>query len=157
MVDYDNDGWLDLFIANGHVYPGAESSALGSHYKQINLLFHNDRTGGFSNGTAAAGGGFSVPHLGRGAAFADFNNNGRMDIVVGNNDDSPSPLTNSGGNNHFVSIKLIGSRSNRDAIGARVKVRSNNVTQLREIQGGGKLLVAKRSPRALRAWSVSAH
>jgi hypothetical protein len=63
-----------------------------------------------------------------------------MDIVVGNNDDPPSLLTNSGGPNHFVSIKLIGSRSNRDAIEARVRVRSNGVTQLREIQGGGSYL-----------------
>jgi hypothetical protein len=140
LTDYDNDGWLDLFIANGHVYPGIENRSQGTHYRQLNLLFHNDRHGHFSNVTQSAGSGFSVPRLGRGAAFADFDNDGRIDIVVGNNDDPPSLLRNSGGANHFVNIKLIGTRTNRDAIGARVKVRSGGITQLREVQGGGSYL-----------------
>jgi enediyne biosynthesis protein E4 len=140
LADYDNDGWLDLFIANGHVYPGIENRSQGTHYRQLNLLFHNNRHGQFSNATQSAGSGFSVPRLGRGAAFADFDNDGRIDIVLGNNDDPPSLLRNSGGPNHFVNIKLIGTRTNRDAIGARVKVRSNGITQLREIQGGGSYL-----------------
>ena len=120
FFDYDNDGWLDLFIANGHVYPSIEKTNPGSHYKQINLLLHNERNGRFANVTAraaASGNAFSVPHLGRGAAFADFFNDGHVDIVVGNNDDPPSLLRNNGGgSNHWVSFKLIGTQSNRDAI-----------------------------------------
>jgi hypothetical protein len=140
LFDYDNDGWLDLFVANGHVYPSIEDPKRGTHYKQISLLFHNDRNGTFSNVTQSAGSAFSIPHLGRGAAFADFENKGRLDIVVANNDDPPSLLKNSGGPNHFVNIRLIGTRSNRDAIGARVKIKSGGLTQLREIQSAGSYL-----------------
>lgn len=144
FTDFDNDGWLDLFIANGHVYQGVENSTVKGHYKQINLLFHNDRNGTFSDVTAQAqanGNGFSTPHLGRGAAFADLFNDGHEDIVVGNNDDPPSILRNrSGGSNHFVSFKLVGTRSNRDALGARVRVQAGGITQLREIAGGSSYL-----------------
>jgi len=144
FFDYDNDGWLDLFIANGHVYPNVEKTNPGSHYKQINLLIHNERKGRFSNVTAAAaasGNAFSVRHLGRGAAFADFYNDGHVDIVVGNNDDPPLLLKNSsGGGNHFVSLKLIGTRSNRDAIGARLRIQAGGTEQIREIVGGGSYL-----------------
>jgi len=144
FFDYDNDGWLDLFIANGHVYPNVEKTNPGSHYKQINLLIHNERKGRFSNVTAAAaasGNAFSVRHLGRGAAFADFYNDGHVDIVIGNNDDPPLLLKNSsGGSNHFVSFRLIGTRSNRDAIGARLRIQVGGTEQIREIAGGGSYL-----------------
>jgi hypothetical protein len=144
FTDFDNDGWVDLFIANGHVYQGVENSTVKGHYKQINLLFHNNRDGTFSDVTAAAqanGDGFSTPRLGRGAAFADLFNDGHEDIVVGNNDDPPSILRNrSGGSNHFASFKLVGTRSNRDALGARVRVKAGGIWQLREIAAGGSYL-----------------
>jgi hypothetical protein len=114
------------------------------HYKQINLLFHNTRDGTFTDVTADAqahGNGFSTPHLGRGVAFADLFNDGHEDIVVGNNDDPPSILRNrSGGNNHFVSFKLVGTRSNRDALGARIRVKAGGISQIREIAAGGSYL-----------------
>jgi hypothetical protein len=82
-----------------------------------------------------------VPHLGRGAAFADLFNDGHEDIVVGNNDDPPSILRNrSGGTNHFVSIKLVGTRSNRDALGARIRMRAGAISQIREIAAAGSYL-----------------
>jgi hypothetical protein len=142
FFDYDNDGWVDLFIANGHVYQGVEKSRSGGHYKQINLLFHNKRNGRFANVTdAVAGNGFSVPRLGRGAAFADFFNDGHEDIVVGNNDDPPTLLRNrSGGPNHFVSFKLVGARSNRDALAARIRLSAGGVKQMREIAAGGSYM-----------------
>ncbi len=141
FLDYDNDGYLDLFIANGHVYQGVEKTSPDIHYKQINSLFHNERNGKFRDVTSSAGSGFLIPRLGRGAAFADFDNDGGMDIVVANNGDPPLMLRNSGGSgNHFVNIKLVGTRSNRDAMGARVTLRTGPTSQIREIVGGGSYL-----------------
>ncbi|HLJ45411.1 MAG TPA: CRTAC1 family protein [Bryobacteraceae bacterium] len=142
FFDYDNDGWVDLFIANGHVYQGVEQSTAHGHYKQINLLFHNERNGKFENVTGqAVGNGFSTPRLGRGAAFADFFNDGHEDVVVGNNDDPPTLLRNrSGGSNHFVSFKLVGVRSNRDALGSRIRIKTGGVDQIREIAAGGSYM-----------------
>ena len=141
FFDYDNDGWLDLFIANGHVYPEIEKSAQFSHYKQINSLFHNEGNGKFVEMTKQSGNGFETPYVGRGVAFADFDNDGFMDLVVGNNGDPPLLLHNGGGNgNHFLSFKLVGTKSNRDAMGARVKVVGGGISQIREIAGGGSYL-----------------
>jgi hypothetical protein len=142
FFDYDNDGRLDLFIANGHVYQGVEKTAPNIHYKQINSLFHNAGGGRFSDVTAVSGSGFTTPYLGRGAAFADFDNDGYEDIVVGNNGDPPLLLHNSGGvqGNHFVNLRLVGTRSNRDAMGARIKLISGGVSQIREVAGGGSYL-----------------
>jgi hypothetical protein len=144
FIDFDNDGWVDLFIANGHVYQGVENSTAKGHYKQINLLFRNNRDGTFADVTADAqahGNGFSVPHLGRGAAFADLFNDGHEDIIVANNDDPPSILRNrSGGTNHFASFKLVGTRGNRDALGARIRVKAGGVSQMRELAAAGSYL-----------------
>jgi enediyne biosynthesis protein E4 len=141
FFDYDNDGWLDLFVANGHVYPEIEKVLPEVHYKQINSLFHNDGHGKFIDVTKNAGEGFTVPHIGRGVAFADFDNDGFMDVVVANNNDPPLLLHNSGGNgNHFVSFKLIGTKSNRDAIGARLKITAGGMNQIREVQSGGSYM-----------------
>jgi enediyne biosynthesis protein E4 len=142
FFDYDNDGRLDLFIANGHVYQGVEKTAPNIHYKQINSLFHNAGSGKFADVTTMAGSGFTTPYLGRGAAFADFDNDGYPDIVVGNNGDPPLLLHNNGAapGNHFVNFKLLGTRSNRDAMGARLRLTSGGISQIREIAGGGSYL-----------------
>jgi enediyne biosynthesis protein E4 len=141
FFDYDNDGWLDLFIANGHVYPEIEQSTPEVHYKQTNSLFHNDGNGKFIEVSKTSGDGFETPHIGRGVGFADFDNDGFMDLVVANNNDPPSLLHNGGGNgNHFVSFKLIGTKSNRDAIGARLKLTAGGLNQIREIQSGGSYM-----------------
>jgi hypothetical protein len=141
LFDYDNDGWLDLFIANGHVYPEVEQVTPEVHYKQINTLFHNDGHGEFENVTATSGNAFDTPHAARGVAFADFDNDGFVDLVVANNNDPPLLAHNSGGNgNHFVSFRLVGIKSNRDAMGARLKLTTGRLTQIREIAGGGSYL-----------------
>jgi enediyne biosynthesis protein E4 len=141
FFDYDNDGWLDIFIANGHVYPEVEQVTPEIHYKQTNTLFHNEGNGKFVEASKQAGSGFQKPYVGRGVAFADFDNDGFMDLVVGNNGDPPLVLHNSGGNgNHFVNFKLVGTKSNRDAMGARVRVIAGGVAQIREIAGGGSYL-----------------
>ena len=138
FFDFDNDGWLDIFIANGHVYPEVEQAEPKVRYKQINQLFRNDSKGLFVEVTKGAGDGFRVPYAARGAAFADFDNDGDVDIVVANNSDPPLLLRNSGGTgNHFLNFRLVGSKSNRDATGAKIKVRAGGVTQVREISAGG--------------------
>ena len=141
FFDYDNDGLLDIFIANGHVYPEVEQASPGTHYKQTNSLFHNEANGKFAEVSRSSGSGFETPYVGRGVAFADFDNDGFVDIVVANNGDAPLLLHNSGGNgNHFVNFKLVGKKSNRDALGARISVVSNGISQIREIAGGGSYL-----------------
>jgi len=141
FFDYDNDGWLDLFIANGHVYPEVEQVTPEIHYKQINTLFHNEGNGKFVETTRLAGIGAQKPYVGRGVAFADFDNDGFIDLVVGNNGDPPLLLHNSGNNgNHFINFKLVGVKSNRDAMGARVRVVAGGISQIREIEGGGSYL-----------------
>ena len=141
FFDYDNDGWLDLFIANGHVYPEVEQATPEVRYKQVNTLFHNDGRGKFTDVTKSSGDGFATPYVGRGVAFADFDNDGFVDVMVGNNGDPPLLLHNGGGNGlHFVSFKLIGTKSNRDAMGARLTLTAGGVAQIREIAGGGSYL-----------------
>jgi hypothetical protein len=140
FFDYDNDGWLDLFVANGHVYPEVELVSPEIHFKQINSLFRNDGHGKFVEATKSAGSGLQTPYVGRGVAFADFDNDGNMDLVVSNNGDPPLLLHNSGSGNHFLNFKLVGTKSNRDAMGARVRVSAGGITQIREVAGAGSYL-----------------
>ena len=141
FFDFDNDGWLDLFIANGHVYEGVEKTRPDATYRQKNMLFRNNGNGKFTEVTAEAGEAFAISNLGRGAAFADFDNHGNVDVVVANGGASPLLLRNQGGTgNHFASFRLVGTRSNRDALGARVRLIAGGVTQLKEIAAGGSYL-----------------
>jgi hypothetical protein len=140
FFDYDNDGWLDLFIANGHVYPEIEQASPGTHYKQVNSLFHNEGGRRFLETETLADIAELPPRVGRGVAFADFDNDGFVDVLVANNGDPPLLLRNGGNGNHFVNFKLVGTKSNRDAMGARIRIRSGGTTQIREIAGGGSYL-----------------
>src|SRR3954470_20709674 len=140
FIDYDNDGWLDLFIANGHVYPEIEQASPGTRYKQVNSVFHNDGRGKFVQTSKETGVADQTPHAARGVAFADFDNDGFVDILVANNGDPPLLLHNGDSGNHFLNFKLAGTKSNRDAMGARVRVVSGEISQIREIAGGGSYL-----------------
>ena len=97
--------------------------------------------GKFWKSNKSSGDGFRTPYVGRGVAFADFDNDGFVDVVVGNNGDVASLLHNSGRTgNHFLNFKLVGTRSNRDAMGARIHVQAGGISQIREIEGGGSYL-----------------
>jgi hypothetical protein len=141
FFDYDNDGWLDLFIANGHVYPEVEQVFTDTSYKQKNTLFHNQGGKRFTVASESSGLLALPPRAARGAAFADFDNDGFLDVVVANNGDPPALLhSDARSENHFVNFRLVGSKSNRDAMGARIRIVSQGISQIREIAGGGSYL-----------------
>jgi enediyne biosynthesis protein E4 len=137
FFDFDNDGWKDMFIANGHVYAQLASRKLHVSYKQRRILYRNLGDGRFEDVSARAGPGIMAEHVGRGCAFGDLDNDGDIDIVVNNLDAAPSLLRNDGGNrNNWLLVKCIGTRSNRSAIGARVRVTAGGRTQIDEVMSG---------------------
>ena len=114
FFDCDNDGDLDLFAANGHVYPVLDDYDVGTRYAQRNFLFDNAGRGSFVEIGARAGRGLAVEKVSRGAAFGDYDNDGDIDVLVLNIDDTPTLLRNDGGNrNHWLQVSLIGTTSNR--------------------------------------------
>jgi enediyne biosynthesis protein E4 len=139
FFDMDNDGWLDLFIANGHVYPQVDTIAGGTSYRQPMLLFRNHRDGTFDDVSQALAD--MPPQSRRGAAFGDINNDGNVDIVVLNVGEPPSLLLNHNDSpNHRVLFKLVGTKSNKAAIGARVTVKAGTLVQFSEVRGGASYI-----------------
>ena len=138
FVDFNNDGWLDLFVANGHLDDNiAEIDPIG-RYAQPNQLFLNNRGINFSE---VADDAIAMSKVSRGAAFGDIDNDGDIDVVVSNLKDSPTVLRNDGDNTaRWLSVKLIGTHCNRDAIGARVTIVSGDLTQIREVKSGSGYL-----------------
>jgi hypothetical protein len=139
FLDYDNDGWKDIFVVNGHVYPSVDKSDWGTTYAQRPLLFHNLKGDKFElvppvKGTALAG-----LYVGRGAAFGDLFNDGKIDIVINQIDRPPALLRNvSADANHWVGLKLIGGpKSPRDAIGATVYLQAGGMRQRSDVLSGG--------------------
>jgi hypothetical protein len=142
FFDFDNDGWPDIFIANGHVYPELEQhNHPESPYRQRNLLYRNSGDGRFEDVTANAGPGLQLRRSGRGVAFGDLDNDGKVDLVINNQNDAPSLLHNeSESGHHWISIRTVGTRSNRDGIGARVMVAVGGRRQVQEVRSGGSYL-----------------
>jgi hypothetical protein len=141
FFDMDNSGWLDVFVANGHVYPQVDSIPAEAHYRQPMFLFRNRRNGTFEDVSAAAGLASMPLQSRRGAAFGDINNDGCVDIVVLNVGQPPSLLLSDCANgNHRVLFKLLGTKSNRLAIGARVTIKSGKLVQFDEVRSGGSYI-----------------
>jgi hypothetical protein len=137
FFDFDNDGWKDLFLANGHVYSQIADKKLHISYKQPKVLYRNLGNGRFEDVSAKAGPGIRAENLGRGCAFGDFDNDGDVDVVVNNLDGPPTLLRNDGGNkNNWIMIKCVGTRSNRSGIGTRVNVASGEHSQIDEVMSG---------------------
>ena len=141
FFDMDNDGWLDLFVANGHVYPQMDTVVGSAAYAEPMLLHRNRRDGTFEDVSKQAGIAQMPLKSRRGAAFGDIANNGNLDIVVLNVGEPPSLLLNTAKNsNHRVLFQLAGTKSNRAAIGARVTVHAGGIMQFDEVRGGSSYL-----------------
>ena len=141
FIDFDNDGWVDILQVNGHVYPEIDHYNFGESYKNPRLAYRNLGNGRFKDVSAELGPGISERFSSRGAAFGDYCNNGRMDALILNLNDLPSLLRNEGSNKHnWIKIKLVGTRCNRTAIGARVRVITGKHIQMDEVASGGSVM-----------------
>jgi hypothetical protein len=138
FVDLDGDGWLDLFLVNGHVYPEVDRLKSEAGYKQPKVVYRNLRNGRFADVSERLGPPVTTPKAGRGAAFADFDNDGDVDVVVNNVHDTPDLFRlDRAQRRHWITLKLVGSQSNRSAIGALARVVTSSGEQRQEVRGGG--------------------
>ena len=148
FYDFNNDGFKDIFVANGHIYPQVDRYGLNISYRQQNKFYLNDGKGKLLNVNSKAGAAFQSAKSHRGAAFADFNNDGWMDVAVVALDDYPSLLINQGvGGHHWILIRLSGSAGNRFGVGARVRVNAGGMVQSREMKAGDSF-ASSNDPRA---------
>jgi hypothetical protein len=141
FFDFDNDGWADLFLVNGHVYPQVDKGKIGSMYHEPKLLFLNQRDGTFKNISKLVGPAVQIPQVSRGLAMGDLFNDGRIEIVVENLTGQPMILQPRGGEkNHWINFSLEGTKSNRLALNARVKATVGDLVQTGEVLSGGSYL-----------------
>ena len=141
FVDLDNDGWLDVIAVSGHVYPQVDTLPSGARYREPKILQMNQKDGTFCDASTQAGASLREPQVSRGLAVGDLFNDGNMDVVINNLDGAPVVLKNHGvAGRHWVSFELAGTKSNRLAIGARLKLVAGGITQTEEIHSGGSYL-----------------
>ena len=137
FLDIDNDGWPDLFMANGHIYPEVDSKGVNNTFRERKILYWNEHNGRFRDISLDSGAGITTPFNSHGVAAADFDNDGAVEILVNNSHDRPSLLKNFGEHGNWILLKLEGTKSNRDAIGAKVTVRVGDHQQTQEVRSGG--------------------
>ena len=138
FLDLDRDGWLDVFLANGHVYPEVDQLKTDAGYRQRKIVYRNLGTGRFEDVTERLGAPVTTPRAARGAAYGDFDNDGDVDVVVNNVHDTPDLFRlDSDPSAHWVAVRLVGTKSNRSAIGARVRLVAGDVMRVEEVRGGG--------------------
>jgi hypothetical protein len=141
FLDFDNNGWKDLFLANGHVFPEVDRLKIDIHYKDRAILYRNNGNGTFADISERAGPGILERHAARGVAFGDYDNDGSVEVLINNQNEPPSLLKSArkpSGN--WVILKLEGTISNRSAIGARVRLTAGGHTQVDEVRSGGSYL-----------------
>ncbi|MEO8736717.1 MAG: CRTAC1 family protein, partial [Edaphobacter sp.] len=139
--DPDNDGRPDIFYCNGHVYPELDHIHADTTYRQPRVLYRNRGDGTFEDVSKLAGAAITTPEIGRGCAFGDINNDGNVDIVINNQNASPSLLVVTRENEyHWINFHLIGVKSNRSGIGARVRCVAGTLAQIDEVRSGGSYL-----------------
>jgi enediyne biosynthesis protein E4 len=137
FFDFDNDGWPDLLLVNGHVYPEVDKQHLGSNFQEPKILYHNNGNGTFTDISADSGSGITTATSARGLAVGDLWNDGRLSAVISNMNAPPSVLVNQVKSaNHWVAFRTIGTRSNRDGIGARITVKVGARTLVDEVRSG---------------------
>ena len=147
FMDYDNDGCRDVFMADGHILDNIERYRGEVRYAEPKLMFRNAGRGIFENVSERLGADFQRPRVSRGAAIGDFDNDGDLDVLVNNNGEPAQLLRNDGGNaNHWLEIFLIGTRSNRDGVGARVKLTAGDL-MLHDQRKGGMSYQSAQDPR----------
>jgi hypothetical protein len=148
LVDYDNDTLVDIAIANGHIFDNAPQFRAGARHAQRRLLFRNVNGRRFLDVGRSAGPGFAVERVGRGLAAGDFDNDGDLDLLLTSNGGPVELLRNDGGNaQNSLVIETVGAKSNRNGIGARLRLTAGTRTQIREIKTGGSYL-SQHDPRA---------
>jgi enediyne biosynthesis protein E4 len=147
FVDLDNDGWPDAFLANGHVYPEIERAGL-TPYHEPKILYHNLANGRFEDVSQRSGPGVAIAASARGVAFGDYDNDGDVEILINNMNDTPTLLRRETAGrpgdpvmrNHWLAVKAIGTRSNRSGIGARVRMTAGGRAQIGEVASGGSYI-----------------
>jgi len=141
FLDYDSDGDVDLFFANGHVYPHISLIPAGGTYRQPNQLFRNDGQGHFTDVSGQSGPGLAVDKTSRGACLGDYDDDGDVDIYVVNMNDTPTLLRNDGGNRaNWLVVQVFGTASNRDGVGTRIRVVAGDRAQIRTINGASSYM-----------------
>jgi len=141
FFDFDNDGWPDLIVANGHVYPEVDKYHLGSNYQEPRILYHNNGNGTFTDISASAGVGITSAASSRGLAVGDLWNDGKLSVVISNMNSPPSLLVNQiRSSNHWIGIQTVGTRSNRDGIGAGITVNIGKRRLVDEVRSGSSYI-----------------
>jgi hypothetical protein len=141
FYDVDNDGWLDLIAVNGHVYPQVDQANIGVYFREPSQLFLNRRDGTFRDASNEAGAALKIPRVGRGLALADLFNDGLQEVVVENLEGEPTILRpRDGPSNHWIGFELAGTKSNKLALNARVKVTCGDLAQSDEVRSSGSYL-----------------
>ena len=139
-LDYDNDGWTDIFYVTGHVYPQIEQYHLGGQFVSPRLVYRNLGNGKFEDVSKRMGPGVTEQFSSRGCAFGDYDNDGDIDVLILNMNDYPSLLRNEGATRITGYIKLLGTHCNRTAIGARVRVVTGKHAQMDEVHSGTSVM-----------------
>jgi enediyne biosynthesis protein E4 len=140
FFDYDLDGWPDIYVADGHIEDAIERVQPRVHFAEPPHLFRNLGNGKFEDVTVSAGNAFAAPRVARGAAYGDINNDGALDLLVSTNGGPALLFRNTGATNHSLRIKLVGTKSNRDGIGANVRVSAGSDTQSKMLCSGSSYL-----------------